>query len=151
MITVQEMMSPDPKTLSRFNSLADARKLMEENRFRHIPIVNDNRELIGLVTQRNVFASSISAQELIDKEDLSRIESGTLLADIMSTDLTTVTTNVKVSDAAHLIHKKKFGCLPVVNHEYRLVGIITDHDFVAITIQLLDIMEQGEPMELDDE
>lgn len=146
MLTVAEFMTPDPVTLSRFNSLADARKVMSENRFRHIPIVEEDQRLVGLVSERNVLANGISSQDFIDNEELSKIESGTLLADIMTSELTTVTTNMKIADAAHLIHKKKYGCLPVVDAAYRLHGIITDHDFVAITIQLLDTMEQNEPL-----
>ena len=149
MITVQELMSPNPVTLSRFNTLHDARMIMQENRFRHIPIVDENDLLCGLVTQRNVLANGISSQNFADGEELSQIETGTLLADIMTTNVTTVAADVKISDAAQLLHRKKYGCLPVVNSNNQLIGIITDHDFVAMTIQLLDIMEQGEPPEYE--
>ena len=148
MITVKEMMTSNPITLSRFNSLHDARKLMEEKGFRHIPIVDDE-ELVGLVSQRNIFANGVSSQELMSKEELSKIEAGTLIADIMSTNITTITAKINVADAAHLIFNKKFGCLPVVDNNNHLVGIITDHDFVSMTIQLLDMMHQQEPLEDD--
>ncbi|MCW8876639.1 MAG: CBS domain-containing protein [Kangiellaceae bacterium] len=149
MITVAEIMTKDPATLSRYNSLSDARKLMSEKRFRHIPIVDENDTLIGLVTQRTVLEHGITSQNFIDSEELAKIEQGTLLADIMTTNLTTISPNLKIGDAAALIHKHKFGCLPVVDGNNQLVGIITDHDFVEMTIQLLDMMEQSEP--LDDE
>lgn len=149
MITVQDMMTANPVTLSRYDSLHDARQTMQKNRFRHIPIVDENKQLIGLVTQRNVFASGISMQDRLPQEELSKIETGTLLADIMSTELVTITPEVKIADAAHIIHKKKFGCLPVVDSNNQLIGIITDHDFVAITIQLLDMMDASEPLEED--
>jgi CBS domain-containing protein len=147
MITVEEIMTQNPVTLSRYNSLHDARKLMDEKRFRHIPIVDENKILIGLVTQRNILANGISSQSLIEADELAKIEQGTLLADIMTTDLTTISSKLKISDAAHIIHKHKFGCLPVTNSSDQLVGIITDHDFVEITIQLLDMMDASEPME----
>ena len=146
MLTVEEFMTQNPVTLSRYNSLADARKLMRDNGFRHIPIIDENNELIGLVSQRNVLAHATSSQTFLDKEELAKIESGTLLADIMVTGLTTISTQMKIADAAHLIHKKKYGCLPVVDGENRLKGIITDHDFVSITIQLMDMMDQNEPI-----
>ncbi len=150
MITVQEMMTPNPITLLRYNSLADARKLMQEKKFRHIPVVDDNQKLIGLVSQRNVLANAVSSQDFINKEELTKIESGTFLADVMSTGLTTVKADMKISDAAHLLYKKKYGCLPVVDDDNCLIGIITDHDFVSITIQLMDMMDANEPLELDD-
>ncbi|TQV82981.1 CBS domain-containing protein [Aliikangiella coralliicola] len=148
MITLEEIMTPNPITLSRFHSLSDARQLMDEKRFRHIPIVDDDKRLIGLVTQRTVLANASSSQNLIDAEELKKIEQGTLLADLMTVDLTTATPTMKISNAARLLQNKKFGCLPIVDNDYKLVGIITNHDFVAITIQLLDIMEVAEPPEL---
>jgi CBS domain-containing membrane protein len=150
MLTVDEFMSRNPVTLSRFDSLADARKLMAEKGFRHIPIVEDKNYLIGLVSQRNVLAHGTNSQTFLDQEELAKIESGTLLADIMVTDLVTITPSMNIADAAHIIHNKKYGCLPVVDAEYRLQGIITDHDFVAMTIQLLDMMDAIEPLEDDD-
>jgi len=146
MLTVEEFMSANPVTLSRYNSLADARKLMDEKGFRHIPIVDDQQYLIGLVSQRNILAHATSSQTFLDRDELAKIESGTLLADIMVSNLTTISPDMNVADAAHLIHKKKFGCLPVVDEENRLKGIITDHDFVAMTLQLLDTMDQSEPL-----
>jgi len=149
MITVKEMMTAKPIALSRHHNLSDARKLMEEKRFRHLPIVDNDNQLIGLVTQRNVLANSVSQREIIDIDALERIESETLLIDIMTRDLTTVTADVKIGDAAQLIYQKKFGCLPVVDQNKQLIGIITDHDFVAITIQLLDVIEATEPLEVE--
>jgi len=140
MINVQDMMTASPKTLSRYNSLHDARALMQRNKFRHIPIVDENQQLVGLVTQRNVLSHGVTSQDFIEREELEKIESGTLLADIMTTKLVTVNGDMKIADAAHLIYKNKYGCLPVVDSGYQLIGIITDHDFVAMTIQLLDMM-----------
>ncbi|WP_196137704.1 HPP family protein [Aliikangiella sp. G2MR2-5] len=150
MITVEDIMTRNPESLSRYNSLSDARKLMTEKHFRHIPIVDDNGELIGLVTQRNVLAHGIASQDFADAEELDKIEQGTLLADIMTAKLVTVLPEVKIASAAQLVHKHKFGCLPVVDSDNKLVGIITDHDFVEITIQLLEMMESTEPMDFDD-
>ncbi|MET1254290.1 CBS domain-containing protein [Aliikangiella maris] len=149
MLAVEDVMTPNPITLTRYDSLADARRLMRKHGFRHLPIVEGDRQLIGLVSERNVLANSISSQNFVNQEELAKIESGTLIADIMTNDIVTVTSNTTITHAALLIHKKKFGCLPVVNNANQIVGIITDHDFVAITVQLLEMMEQGEPPELD--
>ena len=146
MLTVAEFMTRKPHTLSRFNSLADARKVMQENGFRHIPIVDEIEGLIGLVSQRNVLAHGGSSQNYLEPDEQAKIESGTLIADVMVANVTSVSESLNIADAAHLIHKKKFGCLPVVDENNHVTGIITDHDFVSITLQLLDLMDQNEPM-----
>jgi len=147
MITVREMMSSDLITLSRFNSLSDARNLMDAKQVRHILIVDDEGQLLGLVSHRDILARGISSQKYAEKEELDKIESGILLSDIMTTKLISVTANLPIANAAKLIFTKKIGCLPVTDYKNKLVGIITDHDFVAITIQLLDIMAQEEPLD----
>ncbi|TQV77001.1 CBS domain-containing protein [Aliikangiella marina] len=146
MLTVAEFMSPSPTTLTRFNSLADARKTMAENGFRHIPIVDEVDGLVGLVSQGNILAHGGTSQNYLEPEEQAKIESGTLLADIMVSQVTSVTENFNIADAARLIHQTKFGCLPVVDENNQVTGIITAHDFVSITLQLLDLMDQSEPI-----
>jgi CBS-domain-containing membrane protein len=69
----------------------------------------------------------------------------------MTREVTTISPNCSVRQAAELIYQKKYGCLPVIDEQRKLKGIITDHDFVGITIQLLEIMETSEPIEEDDD
>jgi len=144
MITVEQVMTANPVSLSQYNSLHDARQLMNERRFRHIPIVDESNNLIGLISHSNVLANGVSSQDYANSDELAKIEQGTLLADIMTKNVTTITSSLSIVDAAQIIYRKKFGCLPVVDTDNKLVGIITDHDFVGFTLQLLDMMEQSE-------
>ena len=149
MLSVREFMTPDPKTLSRYNSLADARSAMSRNHCRHIPIVDEQGKLVGLVSQRDILRRGIPSQDQAEPEELAEIESGTLLADLMTTELTTVSEDMSIADAAHIAHRRKHGCLPVIDADQKLTGIITDHDFVAIVVQLLDMLAEEEPPEED--
>ncbi len=151
MVSIDDVMTHNPTTLSQFNSLADARQLMREKKFRHIPIVNEHKELIGLLSERDVFQHGVSSQSYMTEEELASIETGTLISDIMTREVTTIDRECPVRHAAELIYRKKYGCLPVVNANKQLLGIITDHDFVAITIHLLQLLEENEPLELDDD
>jgi CBS domain-containing protein len=63
--------------------------------------------------------------------------------DVMVTELMTVDERISVRQAALLIEKHRIGCLPVVT-EGRLVGIITDTDFVGVAINLLELIEESE-------
>lgn len=149
MIIVEDMMTPKPITLSRFNNLADARNLMREHNIRHIPIVEGNNELVGLISHRNVLENASSSQIYTSQDKLNEIESGILLSDIMKTNLTTIPPDLNIAYAVQLVYYKKIGCLPVVNSKRQLVGIITEHDFVAMTIHLMELMAQYEPLELE--
>ncbi|NOQ87852.1 MAG: CBS domain-containing protein, partial [Gammaproteobacteria bacterium] len=58
MITIEEFMTADPYTLRSGDSLSDARKIMTGKHIRHIPITDNDKHLLGLVTQRDVLAAT---------------------------------------------------------------------------------------------
>lgn len=69
----------------------------------------------------------------------------------MVKDIATVDERASLRQAALFIEKHKIGCLPVLSNG-QLTGIITDSDFVAVAINLLEQMEESEPLdELEEE
>ena len=70
------------------------------------------------------------------------------IADAMVADVATVDVNASLRHAALFLEKHAIGCLPVLDDE-KLVGIITDTDFVAVAINLLEQIEETEPV-IDD-
>ena len=120
--------------------------MMVEKNIRHVPIVNDSDELIGLVTQRDLLAVAESRlKEAAPLEQRER-EKSILLSEVMTTRLMSVDESTGLRAAAIHLQKYKHGCLPVLR-EGRLIGIITDSDYVAIAINLLEQLEEIEPEE----
>ncbi len=68
MIKVEDMMTRNPHTLLRSHSLADAKHLMEEHDIRHVPVVDTDHKLLGVVTQRDVLAAQESSLQKIPEE-----------------------------------------------------------------------------------
>ena len=142
MFSIDAIMSTDLITVTPSASLADARELMQTNRIHHLPVVEDDGDLVGLVTLTNVLAATDSFL----RADDNRIHAADIkIKDVMVTDLATVSENVSLRQAALFIEKHQIGCLPVVT-DNKLKGIITDSDFVAIAINLLEQIEQSEPV-----
>ena len=80
MITVDELMTPNPHTLCSDDSLHDAWNIMTTKRIRHIPIIDKDNHVLGLVTQRDVLAAAKpSSKGKIGGDDDSNIR----LSDIM--------------------------------------------------------------------
>lgn len=146
MITVADVMTTQPYTLKETDVIDTARKLMAEKNIRHIPIVNEEGALRGLVTHRDLLAASISALVDIEETERQRVETSTPLAQIMTTDLSVVTEDMNLRQAALRLQNHKYGCLPVVSQGV-LKGIITDSDFVAVAINLLEQLELAEPLD----
>lgn len=148
---VSEIMSRDVIGLPPSATLAEARTLMQRHHIRHLPILEDNR-LIGLVSQRDILAAQESSLEQgLNGQFLEQHS----VADVMIKEVTTVSPKAGIREAALYLQKHKYGCLPVIDKE-QLVGIVTDSDFVAVAIHLMEVLDAqlAEPvadeLELDD-
>lgn len=148
MIKVEDMMTRNPHTLLRSHSLSDAKHLMEEHDIRHVPVVNTDHKLLGVVTQRDVLAAQESSLQKISEEQSHTLTTPLDIA--MRKNVMTVDPQAGLKESATYMQKHKVGCLPVVS-DSELVGIITDSDFVMIAIHLLELQEEVEPETGDSE
>lgn len=141
MFSIQAIMSTNLITVTPSATLAEARGLMHDNRIHHIPVVEGDK-LVGLITLTNVLAATDSFL----RDDRSRIHANEIgIKDVMVTDVATVDVNASLRHAALFLERHKIGCLPVLD-DGDLVGIITDTDFVAVAINLLEQIEETEPV-----
>ena len=146
MLTVAEIMTREPYTLGPDDSLATARQLLAEHHIRHIPIISADGSLLGLVSQRDVLAAGDTS--VLNREGGSSRENYVALSSIMSSPVQSVDESASLRGTAMHLQKHKVGCVPVLR-KGKLVGIITDSDFVAIAINLMEQLEAAEPEELD--
>ena len=137
MMSINEIMTADPITLGPEDTLVDAGLLMKENRIRHIPIVNEKRELLGLITQRDLLATA------------SGLRDSYSAGEIMRRKVHTITEDSNMRGAALMMQKYKIGALPVIR-DNKLVGIVTDSDYVALSINLLEQLEEIDAVEPDE-
>ena len=144
MFTIEAIMSTNLKTLPPSATIAEARTLMHENRIHHIPVVR-GEALVGLITLTNVLASTDSFL----RDPQNRIHANEIsIEEAMVTDVATVDINASLRHAALFLERHAIGCLPVMEDD-KLVGIITDTDFVAVAINLLEQIEESEPVPED--
>ena len=107
-------MIDDPVTIGRENTVGDALAMMQENKIGGIPVVDNNRYLVGIVTNR----------DLRFQKDMSR-----KIEEVMtSKNLVTITEGDKNTDVAEVLLSNKIEKLPVVDKEGHLVGLITYKD-----------------------
>ena len=143
MMSLDVIMSTDLKTVAPQDSLATVRKLMHENRIHHVPVVNEEDNLVGLVTLTDVLAATDS----ILRDDDTRLHATEIkVQDIMVQNLVTIDEHASLRQAALFLEKHRIGCLPVVTNG-NLRGIVTDTDFVGVAINLLEQIEESEPLE----
>lgn len=143
MLKIKDLMSTPVFSLTESDSLHSARSLMDLQRIRHIPITTVDNVFIGLLTHRDILGATISQLAELDPETQQEIDAGIPIREIMRTDIATVDEDVSLKEAAQILLNHKYGCLPVV-HNNALVGIVTEADFLRLTINLMEALEEAE-------
>jgi CBS domain-containing membrane protein len=140
--TVREIMSPVVETLSVGDTLAAARRQIERGRIRHLPVIDGDEHVIGLVTHRKILEAWVSHGDPA-RETLKDVARDVPVEMIMEKDVLTVTPETPAASAAELLEAHKYGCLPVVEGG-RLVGIVTEADFVRFARRYFEWEMTGE-------
>jgi CBS domain-containing protein len=116
-------------TLRATDDLEALYDLMDQHHVRHVPVVDRDGDLVGLVTQRDLARSVLGAQDLLPLSVQQEILRRRSVREIMATEVETVEPDADLKTAAEMLLEDKIGCLPVVEGEH-LVGILTESDFV---------------------
>ena len=127
---VRDLMSREVVTLRRNDALSAVDHVMEARRIRHMPILDDQDAVVGIVSQRDVFFNALVRALGFGAAASGKVLDALLVKEIMTTDVVTTTPDTPLRQAAELMCDRKIGCLPVVD-DGSLVGILTEGDFVA--------------------
>jgi CBS domain-containing membrane protein len=126
---VRDLMTEKVFTLKPKDDLAALYDLMDSRHVRHVPIVDSDGELVGLVTDRDLSRSALGAVEELPLSVERDILRRRRIRDIMATEPDSIEPDATLREAAEILLENKVGCLPVVEGLH-LVGIITEADFV---------------------
>jgi len=124
---VENYMTTDLFTVQADDPVEMVANLMVWERLRYVAVEDADHRLVGLVTQRAVLRLVLSGKSTLK----------TPVADIMKRDVASVTPETSTVEALRLMRRLHVGSLPVV-HDDRLVGIISDYDFLEIASKLLE-------------
>lgn len=132
---VKDVMSKELKFVRRDQRLDLSDHFAEWWKIRHLPVVDDNGKLVGLVSHRDLLNQALleilkppSERKYFSKPEMS-------VEQFMLVNVSTVTFETPLKEAAKLMFESKMGCLPVVDSGHSLVGILTEADFVKIYYQ----------------
>ncbi|NBV49668.1 CBS domain-containing protein [bacterium] len=112
------------------DSLYDA---MAEHSIRHIPIVDSEKNVVGIISQRDLVSAVLFSKESLPASQVKDYLRHTKAAEVMSRGVETIGPDDSVREAGLLMLENKFGCLPVVEGEH-LIGVLTESDFIKHVI-----------------
>jgi CBS domain-containing membrane protein len=145
MMELETIMTTEVVTIGVDDNLESARKIMHDRRIRHLPVVDSESQLVGLITTTNVLAATDSFL----RDDESKMHPDQIAVnDVMVSDVITVDEHAGVRQAAVFLEKHRIGCLPVVT-DGELRGIVTETDFIGVAINLLEQLETVEASEFE--
>jgi acetoin utilization protein AcuB len=128
-------MRTDVISVKMDSKLGEAMELCASRRIRHLPVVNDQGKLAGLVTDRNLRSYVSPRVGTISENNADRETLDRRVHVIMIRTIVTGWSSMTLAQAAALMLDHRVGCLPVVDNERRLVGIVTTTDFLRIIAQ----------------
>ncbi len=128
---VRDLMTKDVVTLKRNEQLSIADQVMTLGRIRHLPVLDEDGELVGVVSRRDLLHGALASVLGYGSRGRHKLMNTILVKEVMTNNPTVVAPDTPLREAALIMSKNKFGCLPVT-HADELVGILTEGDFVAL-------------------
>jgi predicted transcriptional regulator len=133
---VRDYMTEQVFTLRSDKTLFVAQEIMGWAHVRHIPVVDREKRVVGMVSHRDILTASIasvstSVANMERDQHLWTIP----VEKVMKKDVRTISPEARIQEAARIMREEKIGCLAVVAQD-KLVGILTEYDLLRIVEQL---------------
>ena len=140
---VREYMTTDPVTLHEDDRLREAVELVMVRRIRHIPVLDTQRRLVGIVTDRDIKRTLPSPLSSSAREEYEALLETTAVGRVMTPDPMTIDADADVTDAVQLLVQNRIGGLPVMDNG-TLVGVFTERDALRGYVELLQALQKAE-------
>ncbi len=136
-LAIANWMTTDVVTVHLDTTLPEAHELMTKHKIRRLPVVNDARELVGMVTLGDLREARPSSATSLNVWELNYLLAKLRISDFMSRTLITIAPETSVVEAARLMLAHKISGLPVVDAHGTLRGIITETDLFRVMVEKL--------------
>ena len=136
---VRDIMANNVTCISHKASLKDAHELMQTRGVRHLPVISElDGTLVGILTHKKMISTIMFMIHKYGTNILARKERSQLIEDLMDTDFQKLTEDEPLNIVVEYFIDNKLGCLPVIDNENKVIGIVTSSDFVKLCAHLLN-------------
>lgn len=126
---ITHIMSGDPVTVHEANKLSEVRKLLEERKIHHVPVVS-GRRFIGLLSATDLMRVSYGDVYSQDIRTVDALLDTMTIREVMSEDVVVARPTTTIHEAAEMLATGAFHSLPIVDEAGELVGIVTSTDLI---------------------
>ncbi|GHV26444.1 hypothetical protein AGMMS4952_06510 [Spirochaetia bacterium] len=139
---ISDVMTKNPISVYPDMSVTEVRSLMDKEQVGHLPVLDKNNNLVGIITKKDMLKAGPSAATSLDMYEISYLLSKLKVEKIMVRTVHTVTENDVVEEAARIMADETIGCLPVMKGDL-LVGIITKTDLFHVFVKAFGARRPG--------
>ena len=130
-LLIRDVMTASPITLSVNSHFSEVEEHFRRYHIRHIPIVDEHKVLLGIITQRDLYRAysprrTLEGDSIYDREELDKL----ILKYSMTPNPLTLGPDEPVLKAIKIMVSTKYGCIPIVDSEKHIVGIVTQIDIL---------------------
>jgi acetoin utilization protein AcuB len=136
MFEVKDFMVKDVITTEKDAKISEVLDLMRYHKIHRIPVVDENDKLVGLITEGMIAGQNSPATSLSIYE-LNYLLSKTAVKTVMVRKVVSIHENDLMEEAAEKLLKHDIGCLPVIDEEGKVVGILTQNDIFKAFLDVL--------------
>jgi acetoin utilization protein AcuB len=133
-MTIRELMTGGVITVRRETSVLEARDLMAKERIRHLPVTDVGRELVGIVTDRDIRLNLPSRATSLSVQEINHLLTELTVGQVMTRSVITIGPDDPARTAAQLMLDHRIGALPVLDNGL-LIGIISETDIVRAFVR----------------
>ncbi len=139
---VKNRMTRNPITISPDTPVAEAQRIMRREKIHRLPVLNKKKELVGIVTEKDLLYASPSPVSTLDIHEMTYLLSQLTVKKVMSTQVLTIPSDTVLEEAARIMVDSDIGGLPIVDSG-SLVGIITESDLFKVFMELFGARHSG--------
>ncbi len=139
---VKTRMTRNPITISPDTPVAEAQRIMRREKIHRLPVLNKKKELVGIVTEKDLLYASPSPATTLDIHEMTYLLSQLTVKKVMSTQVLTIPSDTVLEEAARIMVDSDIGGLPIVDSGV-LVGIITESDLFKVFMELFGARQSG--------
>lgn len=141
---VQHYMTPSPVTIGPEQTVSEAIDILNKYRFRHIPVVDQNSVLLGMLSDRDLRSARPSTvARSKERQNVETQVSNTPVSQLMSEDCLSLNKLSTLDRALLQLQSENVGALPVVNEAQQVIGILSVMDLLKAYRFMFGLGEKG--------
>jgi acetoin utilization protein AcuB len=139
---VKERMTRNPIFIRPDTPITEAQALMKREKIHHLPVLDKEEKLVGIVTEKDLLYASPSMATTLSVFEMTSLLAKLKVEKVMSREVVTVTEDVPLEEAARVMADRRIGGLPIMRGK-AVVGMITESDLFRIFIELFGARQKG--------